>query len=118
MPPSVISAQVTSLPCGTAQAPWIVVEGSDPEYRAVTVGKTLLEEMRKRLEAPAKERRAGVNAPPLTKPVDNVHVLSEVFMPDVTPHATNTRADLSPIAEKYAEQEPIFGIEQEYTFFK
>ena len=27
----------------TANAPWIVVEGSNPEYRAVTVGKTLLE---------------------------------------------------------------------------
>ena len=36
----------------------------------------------------------------------------------MTPHATNTRALLRPVAEKYADQEPLFGIEQEYTFFK
>ena len=36
----------------------------------------------------------------------------------MTPHATNTRALLAPIAEKFAAQEPLFGIEQEYTFFK
>ncbi|MCU1455552.1 MAG: glnII, partial [Acidimicrobiales bacterium] len=34
-----------------------------------------------------------------------------------TPHPTNTRALLTPIAEQFAAQEPIFGIEQEYTFF-
>ena len=36
----------------------------------------------------------------------------------MTPHATNTRALLRPVAEKFADQEPLFGIEQEYTFFK
>ncbi len=36
----------------------------------------------------------------------------------MTPHVTNTRALLAPVAEKYAGQEPLFGIEQEYTFFK
>jgi hypothetical protein len=36
----------------------------------------------------------------------------------MTPHPTNTRALLRPIAEKFAAQEPLFGIEQEYTFFK
>ena len=36
----------------------------------------------------------------------------------MTPHVTNTRALLRPVAEKYADQEPLFGIEQEYTFFK
>ena len=35
----------------------------------------------------------------------------------MTPHATNTRA-AAPVAEKFADQEPLFGIEQEYTFFK
>jgi glutamine synthetase len=49
---------------------------------------------------------------------DHVLVMSEVLLPDMTPHATNTRALLRPVAEKYADQEPLFGIEQEYTFFK
>jgi glutamine synthetase len=49
---------------------------------------------------------------------DNVLVLCEVFNTDDTPHETNTRALLRPIAERFAAQESIFGIEQEYTFFK
>jgi glutamine synthetase len=49
---------------------------------------------------------------------DDVLVMSEVLLPDMTPHATNTRARLRPVAEKFADQEPLFGIEQEYTFFK
>lgn len=49
---------------------------------------------------------------------DNVLVLNEVWTPDDEPHATNTRAALRPVAEKYAHHEPWFGIEQEYTFFK
>ena len=44
--------------------------------------------------------------------------MCEVLLPDMTPHATNTRAKLRPLAEKFADQEPLFGIEQEYTFFK
>jgi len=49
---------------------------------------------------------------------DNVLVMCEVLLTDMTPHPTNTRAKLRPIAEQYAGQEPLFGIEQEYTFFK
>jgi glutamine synthetase len=45
-------------------------------------------------------------------------VMAEVLLPDMTPHVTNTRAQLRPIADKYKKQEPLFGIEQEYTFFK
>ena len=44
--------------------------------------------------------------------------MCEVLLPDMTPHATNTRSQLAPFAEKFADQEPLFGIEQEYTFFK
>jgi glutamine synthetase len=49
---------------------------------------------------------------------DDVLVLCEVLLTDMTPHPTNTRALLRPIAEQYADQEPWFGVEQEYTFFK
>src|SRR5438105_7443757 len=48
---------------------------------------------------------------------DNLLVLCEVLLTDMTPHATNTRALLRPVAEQYSGQESLFGIEQEYTFF-
>ncbi|WP_438306716.1 glutamine synthetase (plasmid) [Streptomyces sp. HUAS TT11] len=49
---------------------------------------------------------------------DNLLVLCEVYDIDGTPHASNTRALLRPVAERFAGQEPLFGIEQEYTFFQ
>jgi glutamine synthetase len=49
---------------------------------------------------------------------NNILVLCEVLLTDFSPHATNTRSACVAVAEKYADQEPMFGIEQEYTFFK
>jgi len=48
---------------------------------------------------------------------DNVLVLCDVLLTDMTPHPTNTRAACAEVAEKYADFECWFGIEQEYTFF-
>ena len=62
----------------TAWAPWIVIEGSDPEYRAVTAGRTLLEAMNKRLASPPERRRKKSDAAPLLQPVDNLHVLDNL----------------------------------------
>jgi glutamine synthetase len=70
----------------------------------------------------------GQNSDCMLKPVklisdpirggDNVIVLCEVFNTNGNVHATNTRAQLREIAEKYKKQEPLFGIEQEYTLFQ
>ena len=50
---------------------------------------------------------------------DNVLVLCEVLnASDMKPHPTNTRAPLEKVAKKYAKQEMIYGIEQEYTMLK
>ncbi|MEU5401678.1 glutamine synthetase [Streptomyces sp. NPDC005963] len=49
---------------------------------------------------------------------DDVLVLCEVLNTDLSPHRSNTRAELVETAERFAAQEPIFGIEQEYTFFE
>jgi len=62
----------------TAHAPWIVVEGEDPEYRSVTVGKTLLEAMRKRLDQKPERRARRSTAPPIVEPVDHVHLLDRL----------------------------------------
>jgi glutamine synthetase len=44
-------------------------------------------------------------------------VLCEVLLTDMTPHPSNTRAACKVVHERFADQEPWFGIEQEYTFF-
>jgi glutamine synthetase len=48
---------------------------------------------------------------------DNLLVLCEVLLTDMSPHPTNTRAGTAALAERYAAQEPLFGLEQEYTLF-
>src|SRR3989344_7702204 len=49
---------------------------------------------------------------------DNILVMCEVLNPDGTPHESNHRAKLRTVAEKYKDQEPWFGIEQEYTLYR
>ncbi len=47
---------------------------------------------------------------------DNVLVLCQTQVPgDFTPHETNTRVDVQAAFDKYGDQEPLFGLEQEYT---
>jgi glutamine synthetase len=54
---------------------------------------------------------------PLRGPKD-VLVMCEVLNQDGSPHPSNTRARAAEIAKKFASFEPMFGIEQEYTFFQ
>ena len=62
----------------TADAPWIVVEGADPPYRSLTVGKALLAAMKKRLEVPAKRSHPVSKAAPIVHPIDKRDVLTEL----------------------------------------
>ena len=54
---------------------------------------------------------------PLRGPKD-VLVMCEVLNADLSAHPTNTRAAAVAVAKQYASFEPMFGIEQEYTFFQ
>jgi AMP-polyphosphate phosphotransferase len=73
----------------TGWAPWIVVEGEDPAYRSVTVGKALLQAMRKRLDAkPGATSERTVEAAPVAKPVDNLYILDIL---DLTHRLTKQR---------------------------
>ena len=49
---------------------------------------------------------------------DNVLVMCEVLLTDMTPHPTNTRAALVEVATSTPTRSPFSGIEQEYTMFK
>jgi len=59
----------------TAEAPWIVVEGADAHYRSLTIGKVILEAIRKRLEGPDKKKEAHVRAAPLLPSIDRLNIL-------------------------------------------
>jgi len=61
-----------------ADAPWIAVEGADPRYRYLTVGTTLLEAMRKRLDAPADSRPPVSRSAPIVRPIDRRDVLNQL----------------------------------------
>ncbi|MBI2986999.1 MAG: polyphosphate:AMP phosphotransferase [Deltaproteobacteria bacterium] len=58
----------------TGEAPWIVVPGADPRYRALTVGRHLLAAMRERLDEKPASRLPG-RTPPLLPSADNLNVL-------------------------------------------
>jgi polyphosphate:AMP phosphotransferase len=60
----------------TGEAPWIVVDGSDHRYRTLTVGKVLLDAMRRRLDCAG--RAELVTAPPVVSQVDNVKLIREL----------------------------------------
>lgn len=49
---------------------------------------------------------------------DNILVMCEVYNANNTPHVSNTRAALRELASQHKQDECLFGIEQEYTFFE
>jgi len=59
----------------TAEAPWIVIEGADARYRSLTVGKIILEALRKRLAASEKKKEPSVRAAPLLPSIDKLSIL-------------------------------------------
>lgn len=61
----------------TAAAPWIIVEGADSNYRNLTVGRQVLEAIRKRLDHP-EAQPLEATAPPLIQSVDHMHILNQL----------------------------------------
>ncbi|MFD2181383.1 polyphosphate:AMP phosphotransferase [Rhodoplanes azumiensis] len=63
----------------TGEAPWIVIPGADPRFRALTFGRHLLAALRERLdEKPVK--KLPDKTPPLLAPADKVTVLSALAL--------------------------------------
>jgi polyphosphate:AMP phosphotransferase len=61
-----------------AEAPWIVVEGTDARYRSLTVGKTILESVKKRVDEGS--RGPAVVAAPVVPSIDKLHLLQTLDM--------------------------------------
>jgi len=58
----------------SAESPWTIVEGADPRYRYLTIGKAVLNALRQRLDAP-KAPKHEEPVPPIMPTIDNVLLL-------------------------------------------
>jgi polyphosphate:AMP phosphotransferase len=63
----------------TPEAPWIIVEGTDPRYRYLTIARTILSSLRQRLDAPDLPVNAEL-IPPFVPAIDNVLILKTLDM--------------------------------------
>ncbi|MBC7963879.1 MAG: polyphosphate:AMP phosphotransferase [Steroidobacteraceae bacterium] len=79
----------------TAESPWTIVEGTDPRYRYLTIGKAILSAMRQRLDA-AEPPRHEVPIPPILPTIDNLLILQTL---DLTKSIEKT--DYESELEKY-----------------
>ncbi len=115
----------------TYKAEYIWIDGTEPTARLRSKTRILADGAELPIwgfDGSSTNQAPGKNSDCVLRPVfhrpdpirggDDVLVLAEVLLTDMTPHPTNTRALLEPVAEKYKTHEPWFGIEQEYTFFK
>jgi glutamine synthetase len=115
----------------TYKAEYIWIDGTEPTARLRSKTKILADGAELPIwgfDGSSTNQAPGSNSDCVLKPVfscpdpirggDDVLVMCEVLLTDMTPHPTNTRAALREVAEAYADQEPLFGIEQEYTLFK
>ena len=60
----------------TPHAPWIIVEGTDDEYRSLTVGRIVLDSIKRRLQQEGRQQVPV--APPIVHTIDQKNVLSEL----------------------------------------
>ncbi|BBJ00680.1 polyphosphate:AMP phosphotransferase [Ferrigenium kumadai] len=66
----------------TAEAPWTIVEGYDPNYRSLTVGKVILDAIRKRIDE-AGQKITEVSAPPPLPSIDRLNVLKTLDLSQI-----------------------------------
>ncbi|MHB1372615.1 MAG: polyphosphate:AMP phosphotransferase [Thauera sp.] len=67
----------------TGDAPWLIVDSSDPLYRALFVGRTLLAAMRRRLDAASQHWAPRLSAAPLPPNIDRLNVLDSLVRQDM-----------------------------------
>ncbi len=63
----------------TPEAPWIIVEGSDDRYRSLSIGKAILDSLRRRLDAPELPK-SEEPLPPLFSSIDGLQILQTLDM--------------------------------------
>ncbi len=64
----------------TGLAPWQIVDGADPAYRALYVGRTLRETLRSRLDAEREHWRPRLSSPPLPPALGSENLLNTLVL--------------------------------------
>ncbi len=67
----------------TGDAPWLIVDGSDANYRALFVGRTLLAAMRRRLDAVSQHWVPRLSAAPLPPCIDRLNIIDSLVRQDM-----------------------------------
>ena len=112
-------------------AEYIWIDGGQPTPRLRSKTKVMPDDNDPELwgfDGSSTDQAEGVNSDCVLFPVmacadpirreDSMLVLCEVYNTDLTPHVTNTRAHCRAAAEEFAAHASLFGMEQEYTFYK
>lgn len=63
----------------TPEAPWIIVEGSDVRYRSLSIGKAILDALRRRLDV-AEAPKSEEPLPPLFSSIDGLQIIQTLDM--------------------------------------
>ena len=113
------------------QAEYIWIDGTEPSPLMRSKTRILADGKQPPIwgfDGSSTNQATGENSDCVLKPVftcpdplrgpDDILVMCEVLTADMRPHPTNTRAKLRSVASKYASYEPMFGLEQEYTFMQ
>jgi glutamine synthetase len=115
------------------QAEYIWIDGTEPTPLLRSKTKILKDDVTEPpiwgFDGSSTDQATGDNSDCVLKPVftcpdpirggNNILVLCEVLVTaTMEPHPTNSRAALVASADKFADQEMIFGIEQEYTMLR
>ena len=113
----------------TYRAEYLWIDGSEPTGQLRTKTKVVNNDEEPPIwgfDGSSTNQATGDDSDVVLKPVftcpdpvrggDNILVLCETLLTaDLSPHPTNRRAAAVAVYEKYADQLPIFGLEQEYT---
>ena len=113
----------------TFRAEYIWIDGTEPTAEVRSKTKILADGETPGIwgfDGSSTNQATGDNSDVVLKPVfqchdpirggENILVLCETLLTaDLSPHPTNTRAGAVAALEKYGNQEPWFGLEQEYT---
>ena len=113
------------------KAEYLWLDGSTPSVRLRSKTKVIADGEVPPIwgyDGSSTQQASGDNSDVVLRPVftvpdpirggNNVIVMAETLLTDMTPHPSNTRAACEAASNKFGDFDTWFGIEQEYTFFQ